>query len=106
MIFTMQIGNKLTTLSETDKLDLERAITTLKELGAKEIFLFGSMARGDADKYSDWDFGVIGLPKELFFTALGKLLDNLNREADLVDLELESRFAALLKKTGELIRVA
>lgn len=102
----MSKDDVLKALSPKDKQDLERAIVALKELGAREIFLFGSMARGDADDYSDWDFGVIGLPRELFFTALGKLLDTLNREADLVDLESESRFAALMEKTGELIRVA
>lgn len=43
----------LKVLSPKDKQDLERAIVTLKEMTAREIFLFGSMARGDADDYSD-----------------------------------------------------
>jgi predicted nucleotidyltransferase len=93
-------------LSPTDQLDLEAAISMLKDYGAREIYLFGSMARGVADEQSDWDFAVRGLPSDRYFAVLGELLTRLHRRCDLVDLQKSTRFGEMLERAGEMVRVA
>ncbi len=53
--------NKSITNSEIKKLIKEKVTHILKNEGIKlnRIILFGSRARGDWDKYSDWDILVI-----------------------------------------------
>ena len=45
---------------------LKRAIECIKKYKPEKIILFGSYARGDADKYSDLDFVVIKKLKKDF----------------------------------------
>jgi hypothetical protein len=47
-----------------------------------------------------------GLRKRNFFKILGKLIMALDHSVDLVNLEKKDRFSAMLKKKGELLRVA
>ena len=61
-------------------------IGILREYGARRVFLFGSMARGDARPGSNVDLACEGLPPGRFFEAWGKLLLFAGREVDLVDL--------------------
>ena len=49
-----------------------------------EIFLYGSQARGDAKKYSDWDLLVLLNTNSVSFSQETKLMD------DFYDLELET----------------
>jgi predicted nucleotidyltransferase len=93
-------------LDDRDREELEKAIALLKEYGAREVYLFGSMARGDADERSDWDLAVRGLPPERYFTALGSLLESMTRSVDLVDLDETTTFAAHIGAKAELTRVA
>ncbi len=102
----MPVEEMLSRLSDQDRADLQIAIRTLKGFGAQEVYLFGSMARGDSDESSDWDFGVRLLPSENYFQVLGELLTCLHREADLVDLFGGVRFGEMLEQMGELVRVA
>ena len=93
-------------LSERDKAELDLALALLQRLGAREIYLFGSMARGDADDHSDWDLAVRGLPAQAYFPALGKLSDAMSRTVDLIDLDEGSPFVAHILSKKDLIRVA
>ena len=93
-------------LPPTEKKDLEHALLLLKSFGAKEVYLFGSMARGDIDEYSDWDIAVRGIPSDKYFTVLGKLLAYMKRNVDLVDLDEDGAFAAHISKKKEFTRVA
>lgn len=102
----MPINELKLLLSNTDRQDLELAITTLKAFGATEIYLFGSIARGEIDDYSDWDFAVRGIPKTEFFRALAELLSCLHRPVDLVDFEMDFYFAQHVQKKREFSRVA
>ena len=93
-------------LPEQIKPDLEKAIKILKDLGCKEIFLFGSIVKGNYTKFSDIDLAVTGCPKEKYFYAIGKLNVELEHEIDLVNLDKKTMFVKILKQTGELIKVA
>lgn len=66
---------------------LKEAVKTLKEYGAKRVFLFGSAARGTSGDYSDIDLACEGLSPEQFFKVLGRLLATTGRSVDLVDIE-------------------
>ena len=102
----MPVEEMLSRLSDQDRADLQIAIRTLKGFGAQEVYLFGSMARGDSDESSDWDFGFRGLPGENYFQALRELLTRFHREAELVDLVESVRFGEMLEQVRELVRVA
>jgi uncharacterized protein len=84
---------------------IKRAAEILKSFGAKEVYLFGSVATGTYTNFSDVDLAVAGLPPEKFFRAMGKAGDTLNREFDLIDLDEVSPFTDYLKEQGELKRV-
>jgi predicted nucleotidyltransferase len=95
--------------SETNKVSkqaIERAAAALKEAGAKEVYIFGSAARGAMREDSDVDFAIAGLPPTLFFKAMSAASRVLGRPLDLVDLDEATPFTRYLKDEGELRRVA
>ena len=55
--------------------DLNLAVKILKEAGCKEIYIFGSVAAGNARENSDIDLAIRGCPPDVsFFGLLGELL--------------------------------
>ncbi len=84
---------------------IEAAAAALKAAGAREVYLFGSAARGVMRDDSDIDFAVRGLPPERFFRAMGQAADILQCELDLVDLDEGNPFTRYLQEEGELTRV-
>lgn len=87
--------------------DLKRAIEVLREHGAAEIYLFGSLVHpwGDSEP-NDMDIAVSGLPPRRFLHAYGILLGELEHRFDLVDLDSDDRFSRTIRTRGELERVA
>lgn len=57
-----------------------KIVSALKPYDPERVILFGSAARGDADKYSDIDVVVVKETSERF-------LDRLGRVYDLIDLD-------------------
>jgi predicted nucleotidyltransferase len=84
---------------------IQRAAAVLRELGAREVFVFGSAARGALRPGSDIDLAISGLPPDLFFRAMSKAADVLDRPLDLIDLDQDVPFTRYLKEEGELVRV-
>ncbi|MGH9845714.1 MAG: nucleotidyltransferase family protein [Blastocatellia bacterium] len=84
---------------------IERAVMALKAAGAREVYLFGSAARGQMREDSDVDLAVSGLPPELFYRAGGQAEDALGRPLDLIDLDEITPFTQYLKEESELQRV-
>lgn len=84
---------------------IEKAVAALKAAGAREVYLFGSAAKGTLREYSDVDLAVSGLPPEVFFRAMAAAHDALGRPLDLIDLDHENPFTRYLKEEGELRRV-
>ena len=86
--------------------NIEKAIRILKEQGCAEVYIFGSLARGDYNQNSDIDIAIRGLESKKFFKVIGELLGQLELPFDLVDLdEKDNNFAQFIQKKG-MIRVA
>lgn len=84
---------------------IKKAAEVLREAGAREVYLFGSAATGMMREGSDIDMAVSGLPPEVFFKAMGRAGDILQRSLDLVDLDEDNPFTRYLKEEKELQRV-
>lgn len=84
---------------------IQRAAETLKAAGAREVYVFGSAAKGKLRENSDVDMAVSGLAPEVFFRAMAAAHDALRRPLDLVDLDEDNPFTRYLKEEGELRRV-
>jgi uncharacterized protein len=93
-------------MSESLKESIVRAAAALKDLGAREVYVFGSAASGRFSDHSDVDLAVLGLPPELFFKAMALASDILGREVDLICLEDDNPITRYLREEGELQRVA
>ena len=102
----MDKGLNIKKLPESHRSDIKKAISILTREGCKEIYLFGSLANGNSTVESDVDLAVTGLRKGDFFEIFGKLIMSLEHPVDLINLEKKTRFVKLLKKKGELVRVA
>jgi len=92
-------------ISEGFRADLARAVQILKEAGCAEVFLFGSGATGKIREQSDIDLAIRGCPRGHFFHLLGRLLRELKRPVDLVNLDTRDPFAQYLLQEGELLQV-
>lgn len=79
---------------------------TLKNFGAREVYLFGSAATGMLRDDSDVDLAIAGLPPEKYFSAFSEVQRLLDRPLDLIDLDCPPLFTEYLKKKGKLRRVA
>lgn len=88
----------------------EKAVTAaanlLRNLGATQVFIFGSAARGELRPDSDVDLAVTGLPSQVYFSAVSKASDLLGRPVDLVDLDDSTPLVRYLLGSGELVHVA
>ena len=92
-------------MNEDIRLAVARAAAVLKELGAREVYVFGSAVQGTMRENSDIDLAVSGLPPGIFFRAWAKVDRVVDRETDLIDLDVESAFTRYLRDEGELVRV-
>jgi len=81
------------------------AAEALKRYGAREVYVFGSLAEGKLTRYTDVDMAVSGLPPRVFFAAMGEAHTILMRPLDLIDLDDGSLFSDYLKKEGLLRHV-
>jgi predicted nucleotidyltransferase len=88
--------------------DIIRATLVLTGFGCKNVYVFGSVARGQAGDNSDLDLAIEGCPMGEFLKIYGKVIDVIEHDIDLVNLDKEQdKFVKYLKdrKEGELIRV-
>lgn len=98
--------NERIQIPEPYQKDVSQAIQVLKEAGCTDIFLFGSLATGKIGDKSDIDLAVRGCPRGKFFHLLGRLLLELERPVDLVNLDRQDPFARYLEEEGELLQIA
>jgi len=72
--------------------------------GARRVWLFGSLAWGQAGVGSDIDLGVEGLPSDRYFRALGDLLAVAPCRVDLVRIEdAPESLATRIRAEGEVL---
>jgi predicted nucleotidyltransferase len=85
---------------------LNQGAALLAAAGAREVYIFGSVASGKSHEGSDVDLAVTGLPPECFFSTMARLENLFDRSVDLVDLDDATPFTEYLRKKGMLRRVA
>ncbi len=85
---------------------IQQTAAVLKASGAKEVYIFGSAAKGTMKEGSDVDFAVAGLPPQEFFKALSAAGRISPGPLDLIDLDEATPFTRYLKEEGELRLVA
>ncbi|MDP6038426.1 MAG: nucleotidyltransferase domain-containing protein [Candidatus Latescibacteria bacterium] len=101
----MAIVDSFSELSDTIKQDIKKGVDILKGGGCESIYIFGSVAEGRVTDRSDIDFAVRGCPASEFYNLQGKLLLELTRSADLVDLDSDDDLASFLEREATLIHV-
>ena len=105
LTFRLNLRNiNLTVNTETDIL-VQRAAAELKTAGAREIYVFGSAAKGTDDAASDLDLAVSGLPPSVFYRMGARVSDLTGRSVDLIDLDSNTPFTRHLRTENELVRV-
>ena len=85
---------------------VETAARILREAGAREVYLFGSAARGEQAEDSDIDLAVRGIPPKVFYEAIGRVAATISDRFDVVDLDVGGPFVDYLQRKGVLVRVA
>ena len=86
---------------------LQKAIEYLKTLGCEEIILFGSLADGTFNEFSDIDLAISGIPPRNFFKAVAELPSILDHKVDLIPLDYISvDFAKKIRERGEIVFAA
>ena len=85
--------------------DLQRGVDILTGGGCSEIYLFGPVAEGRVTTRSDIVFAVRGCPPNHFFKLQGKLLMELGRSVDLVNLDTNADLASFLEREATLVDV-
>jgi predicted nucleotidyltransferase len=91
-----------------EKLDKEilEAAQVLISYGAQEVYLFGSLAKGEVTEGSDVDLAVKGLPDDVFFSAIAQASRILPVPLDVMTYDENSALVKLLTMRGEMRRVA
>ncbi len=84
---------------------IQKAVRTLKDAGAREVYIFGSAAQGTMDEGSDLDLAVVGLPPERLCGAIAGTISATGVALHVVDLAEDTPFVRTLKEGGELRRV-
>lgn len=85
--------------------DVSRGIQILKKGGCTAVYLLGSVAEGRVRPESDIDFAVRGCPPAKFFELQGQLLMELERSADLIDLDVDPDLTSFLEREATLLHV-
>lgn len=100
------MNRNLDKLPYSYKEDIKKAVQILKENGATEVFIFGSIANGKFNENSDIDIAVSGLSEKDFYKVASILMFELENKFDLIDLdEKENRFSQMLLKVEGLLKV-
>lgn len=100
------MDEKLINLPDYYRKDIKKAVKILKENGAREVYIFGSIANGKFNENSDIDIAVKGLDAKKFYKVASILMFELENQFDLVDLDdKNNRFSQMLLKIGGMLKV-
>ena len=89
-------------LMDRDKKTIARIA---REYGVRRLWLFGSCLDAAVDEPNDIDLAVEGVAPDKFFEMGGKLLWELTRPVDLVDLSESDNYmiSSIIRRTGRII---
>lgn len=86
--------------------DIKKALKILKQNGATEIYIFGSIEKGNFNKNSDVDIAIRGVKQKNFYKVASILMFEIEKEIDLIDLDDENdKFARMLIDKNILVRI-
>jgi predicted nucleotidyltransferase len=85
--------------------DIRTAKNYLAEQGCTAVYLFGSLATGNAGKDSDIDIGIKGLPPQKYFSVCSALDRQTSHNIDVVDFDENQEFYEVLNSLGEVVDV-
>ena len=77
--------------------DKNKIVNYAKKYRIKEVYLFGS-SLDSKKKSNDIDIGIKGISPHAFFDFYGKLLRNLSKPVDIINLSKKSRLNKLIEK--------
>lgn len=93
--------NEIKKYPEDISRELIMAVNILRNEGVKKIILFGSLAKKHFRNQSDIDLACEGLEDNRFFPVFGKLLLNIKKPLDLIDInDADDFFASRVKEEG------
>ena len=98
-------NDKRTPFPEVYQHRIQTAVKLLKNVGAKKVFLFGSLVRGEITNSTDIDIGIQGLAPEIFFRVFNQLSEAIDSPFDLVDFDKQIDFLNMLDSVDEVIQV-
>jgi predicted nucleotidyltransferase len=93
-------------MTPREKEAVAKAAQLFRDMGATQVFMFGSAVKGQLRPDSDIDMAVSGLPPRVYFSAVNQAWDLLGRPVDLMDLDDDTPLVRYLRASGDLVRVA
>jgi predicted nucleotidyltransferase len=93
-------------MTPREKEAVAKAAQLFRDMGATQVFMFGSAVKGQLRPDSDIDMAVSGLPPRVYFSAVNQASDLLGRPVDLMDLDDDTPLVRYLRASGDLVRVA
>ena len=92
-------------MTPREKEAVVQAARLLRDMGASQVFMFGSAAKGQLRPDSDIDMAVSGLPPRVYFSAVNQASELVGRPVDLMDLDDDTPLVRYIRASGDLVRV-
>jgi predicted nucleotidyltransferase len=92
-------------MTPQEKEAVAKAARLFRDMGASQVFMFGSAAKGQLRPDSDIDMAVSGLPPRVYFSAVNQASELVGRPVDLMDLDDDTPLVRYIRASGDLVRV-
>jgi predicted nucleotidyltransferase len=92
-------------MTPREKEAVVQAARLFRDMGASQVFMFGSAAKGHLRPDSDIDMAVSGLPPRVYFSAVNQASELVGRPVDLMDLDDDTPLVRYVRANGDLVRV-
>ena len=92
-------------MTPREKEAVAQAARLFRDMGASQVFMFGSAVKGQLRPDSDIDMAVSGLPPRVYFSAVNQASELVGRPVDLMDLDDDTPLVRYIRASGDLVRV-